>query len=315
MDECGIDDMIDVRSARRLEADAGGRALDMTQPKVVQWMEGELRRLIRMFKLDMYRIDHNHCMAPSGNRQYQGFTEDLTWRYYDNFNAMFDRLRQEFPKVVFQNCAGGGGRLDWGTMARFHNTELSDWMRMPRGVKILNGVTMSLPPEILLRTFGTEVSEHVLDGDVDTQLRHCFCRPIFRGIAPSMDELSPYLRERVEHYLAIFNKVIRPVMIDGRVFHHTPFLSLSEPTPWCVLEYADRDAHRSVAALFRTAANGPSEFVFKPRGLNPALNYQVTLDNSGRQFTLSGFDLIRNGLSVSLESTLTSELIVFERKA
>ena len=293
---------------------AGGRALDMTQPKVVQWMEGELRRLIRMHKLDMYRIDHNHCMAPSGNRQYQGFTEDLTWRYYDNFNAMFDCLRREFPKVVFQNCAGGGGRLDWGTMARFHNTELSDWMRMPRGVKILNGVTMSLPPEILLRTFGTEVPEHVLDGDVDTQLRHCFCRPIFRGIAPSMDELSPYLRERVEHYLEIFKKVIRPVMIDGRVFHHTPYLSLAEATPWCVLEYADRDARRSVAALFRTAANGPSEFVFKPRGINPALNYQVTLDNSRRQFVMSGFDLIRNGLSVSLESTLTSELIVFERK-
>ena len=82
-------------------------------------------------------------------------TEDLTWRYYDNLYAMFDRLRARFPRVVFQNCAGGGGRLDWGTMARFHTVELSDWMRLPRGVKILNGVTMSLPPEALLRTFGT----------------------------------------------------------------------------------------------------------------------------------------------------------------
>ena len=292
---------------------AGGRALDMTQPAVAKWMESEIRRLIRTYKLDMYRIDHNHCMAPFGNRKYKGFTEDLTWRYYDNFNAMFDRVRKDFPKVVFQNCAGGGGRLDWGTMARFHNTELSDWMRMPRGAKILNGVSLSLPPEVLLRTFGTEVGEHVLDGDVDTQLRHCFCRIIFRGIAPTMDDLSPYLRERLEHYLALYKKTIRPVMADGLVFHHTPFLPLAEATTWCVLEYADRSARRSVAALFRTSAGGPCEFVFKPRGVNPALTYQVTLDNSRRSFRLSGHELMQAGLIVSLESTLRSELIVLEQ--
>jgi len=292
---------------------AGGRALDLTQPAVAKWVEGEIRRLIRTRKLDMYRIDHNHCMAPFGNRKYKGFTEDLAWRYYDNFSAMFARLRKEFPKVVFQNCAGGGGRLDWGTMSQFHNTELSDWMRMPRGVKILSGVSLSLPPEVLLRTFGTEVGEHVLDGDVDTQLRHCFCRLIFRGIAPTMDELSPYLRERVEHYLDLYRRVIRPVMADGLVFHHTPFLPLNEPTPWCVLEYADRNARRSVAALFRTSAAEPGEFVFKPRGVNPAFDYRVTLDNSGRSFRIPGRELMQAGLTVRLESTLRSELIVLEQ--
>jgi len=298
---------------RNGEPIAQGRALDITQPAVAKWMDGEIRRLIRTYKLDMYRIDHNHCMAPAGNRQYKGFTEDLTWRYYDNFCAMLDRLRNDFPKVVFQNCAGGGGRLDWGTMSRFHNTELSDWMRMPRGVKILNGVTMSLPPEILLRTFGTEVGEHVLDGDVDTQLRHCFCRLIFRGIAPSMDDLTPYLRERIEHYIALYRKVIRPVMADGLVFHHTPYLPLAGHTPWCVLEYSERNARRSVAALFHTSATGPREFVLKPRGLNPAFEYQVTLDNSGRSFRMSGCELMNAGLAIQLESTLRSELIVLER--
>ena len=292
---------------------ADGRALDVTQPVVVNWMEGEIRRLIRTHKLDMYRIDHNHCMMPFGNRQYKGFTEDLCWRYYDSFNALFDRLRKDFPKVVFQNCAGGGGRLDWGTMARFHNVELSDWMRMPRGVKILSSISLSLPPESLLRAFGTEASEQVLDGDVDTQLRHCFCRIILRGIAPSMDEVSPHLRERVEHYLELYRKIIRPVMADGLVFHHTPFLPLAETTPWCVLEYAERNARRSVAALFRTSSCGSNEFVFRPRGLNPAFFYQVTLDNSGRSVRLSGHDLIDRGLTVTLESTLRSELIVLEQ--
>ncbi|HOM56709.1 MAG TPA: alpha-galactosidase, partial [Candidatus Latescibacteria bacterium] len=150
---------------------AGGRALDLTKPEVAEFVENEIARLIHTYDLDMFRIDHNHCIQPAGNRRFQGFTEDLIWRYYDVLYGIFDRLRARFPNVVFQNCAGGGGRLDWGTLARFHNTELSDWMRMPRGLKILNGVTMSLPPEILLRTFGTEVGEHALEHQRDHHSR------------------------------------------------------------------------------------------------------------------------------------------------
>lgn len=291
---------------------AGGRALDLTKPEVAGFVEREIERLMQTYDLDMFRIDHNHCIQPAGNRRFQGFTEDLIWRYYDMLYGIFDRLRARFPNVVFQNCAGGGGRLDWGTLARFHNTELSDWMRMPRGLKILNGVTMSLPPEILLRTFGTEVGEHALEGDVHTQLRLCFCRPIFRGIAPSMDALTPCLRDRITHYLEVFRKHIRPIMRDGLVFHHTPFLSHQEITPWCVLEYASPDRDRAVAAVFRTSAEGPGEYLFRPRGLDLSTTYRVVLDNRNQSFQTTGRDLVTDGVRLQIDRTLASELIVCE---
>ncbi len=296
---------------------ANGRALDITMPEVMKFERETIVRLIRELGLDMYRIDHNHCLAPSGNRKYQGFTEDLTWRYYEKLYAMFDSLRAEFPKVVFQNCSGGGGRLDWGTMVRFHNTELSDWMRLPRGIKILNGVSMSLPPEILMRTFGTEVGEQVLDGDVDTQLRHCFCRMIFRGIAPSLENLTPYLKGRIDNYVKLYKEVIRPTMIDGRVFHHTPMLPLEDATPWCVLEYAKKDRSAAVAAIFRTscakAGSEADEYVFRPRGIEPGARYQVQLDGRGLVFPASGEQLMREGVRVRLEKSLTSELVILRR--
>jgi alpha-galactosidase len=217
--------------------------------------------------------------------------------------------------VVFQNCASGGGRLDWGILARFHNTELSDWMRLPRGLKILNGVTMSLPPEILLRTFGTEVGEHALDGDIDAQLRLCACRPIFRGIAPSLGELTPYLRERVKHFMDVYRRFIRPVMIEGRVFHHTPFLPLFGHTPWCVLEYAKADRSAAIALVFRTSCveegPDPEEYVLRMRGLDPAQGYEVTLDSQSLRFPISGADLARHGLRVRLPQPQTSELVLF----
>ena len=292
---------------------ANGRALDLTNPAVAAWVQSEIERVIAQYKLDMFRIDHNHLLSPSGNRQVAGMTEDLTWRYYDALYGIFERVRVKFPNVVFQDCAGGGGRLDWGTLHRFNNAELSDWMRLPRGLKILNGVTMSLPPEILLRTFGTEVGELDLEGDVDAQLRLvCLCRPIFRGIAPSQEEMSAFLQERIDHHLSLYRDFIRPVMIDGRVYHHTPFVKHTELSPWCVMEYATHDGARAVVGVFRTGDVGDTIYRLVPRGLNASRTYRVTLDSRAQTMQLSGAELMLHGLDLRLEMPQSSEMVLFE---
>ncbi len=85
--------------------------------------------------------------------------------------GIFDRLRARFPNVVFENCAGGGGRTDLGMMARFHTTWISDWMRAPRAVQILNGVTLTLPPEVCSRAFALVGGPTASAGSLETQLR------------------------------------------------------------------------------------------------------------------------------------------------
>jgi len=297
---------------RNGEPIAGGRGLDLSLPAVSAWAEAEISRIIEQYDLDMYRIDHNNNLCPAGNRENQGMVEDVMWRYYDMFGNLFDRLRAKYPHVVFQNCAGGGGRLDWGTLAHFHNTELSDWMRMPRGLKILQGVTMSLPPEILLRTFGTETGELDLEGDIDTQLRLAFiARPILRGIAPSVEDLSPFLRERIAHHMGLYRTFIRPLLHECLVFHHTPFQPLSAPTPWCVLEYADPNRCRAMAGIFHTYESSETIYHFTPRGIDRAQRYQVTHDNSGQTYQAEGRELMEKGISIRLELPLSSELLTF----
>lgn len=288
------------------------RALDFSNPAVVAWAEGELERLIRRYSLDMFRLDNNHLLNPSGNREYGGFKEDLIWRYYDNFYAMWDRLRAKFPTVVFQNCSSGGGRLDWGIMRRFHNTEPTDHLRQPRVGKIFNGLTLALPPEILLRTFGAETWDHVLDGDLDMQIRSaCLNRPIFRGIAPTLAHVTPELRERIEHTLDLFRKVIRPLLPDCLMYHHTPFQPLFEHRTFNVVEYATRDGRMAVIAVFRMSATGEDGYVLRPRGLDAGLDYAVMQGNKGQTSSRSGQDLADVGIQIHLERALSSELVVF----
>ena len=292
---------------------ANGRLLDLANPEVAAWMESEIVRIIEKYDLDMFRIDYNSTAEEGGNRMKDGFLENTQWRHVETLYAMFDRIRKRFPHVIFQNCAGGGGRLDYGMMHRFQNTELSDWLRAPRGLKILNGMTWVLPPEILLRTFGTESGGLEEDGDLNTQLRTVMLsRPIFRGISPTLAELNPLLGERIRQSVAAFKATVRPIMAGGLVYHHTPVLPMLEPSPWVVLEYATRDHASSVAGLFRTSQSGDPVFHFFPRGLDFSRTYNVSFGNSGQTVRISGDRLLQEGIPVRLAADLTSELLIFK---
>jgi alpha-galactosidase len=292
---------------------ANGRQLDMSNPAVAAWMESEIARIIQKYDLDMFRIDYNSTVNDGGNQTKDGFVESTMWRHVENLYAMFDRLRARFPRVIFQNCAGGGGRLDLGILRRFHNTELSDWMRAPRGLKILNGMTWILPPEILLRTFGTEVGDHATDGDLDLQLRTVMMsRPIFRGISPTLEDFNPILRARIQSSMNLYKRTVRPIMLGSRVYHHTPLTSLLEPSPWVVLEYATPDARRGVATLFRTSGDSDPVYTFRPRGLDASRKYRLTFCNREQAVEISGTQLMRDGVAVRLDDNLTSEMLLFD---
>jgi len=292
---------------------ANGRELDVANPVVAKWMESEIARLIRKYDLDVFRIDYNMSTEEDGNQVREGLVENSLWRHVENLYAMFDHLRQQFPGVIFQNCAGGGGRLDLGIMRRFDNTELSDWLRLPRAAKILNGMTWVLPPEILLRTFGTEVSYLQTDGDVDSQMREVeMSLPIFRGVSPSPAEFNPILRDKIRSGIDLYKVELRPILRDSVVYHHTPLTDYVNQTPWVVLEYASPDKSRAVATLFRTSGFEDPVYRFVPRGLDVSSHYKVTFQSRGETMELSGIQLLQEGIPIRLETAGTSEMLIFE---
>jgi Glycosyl hydrolase family 36 C-terminal domain len=102
------------------------------------------------------------------------------------------------------------------------------------------------------------------------------------------------------------------VMVDGRVFHHTPFIRHAAQSPWCALEYATVDKKRAVAAIFRTGDAGDGLYHFTPRGLDLSRMYAVTFDNRNQAIAVSGLDLQQHGIKVQLEAPLSSEMLLFQ---
>ncbi|MFH1006934.1 MAG: glycoside hydrolase family 36 protein, partial [Candidatus Latescibacterota bacterium] len=123
-----------------------GDLLDLTQPAAAQWMEDQIGRVIGENELGFFRLDYNVPNLGSGAQIVRdGFVENSYWRYYEALYAIYERLRARFPDVIFENCAGGGGRTDVGMVRRFSHTWVTDWQVAPRSFTITNGMTMALP--------------------------------------------------------------------------------------------------------------------------------------------------------------------------
>ena len=104
-----------------------GGLLDLTNPEVAQWMENQIARVIDENQLDFFRLDYNTDPGVGLQTVRDGYIESGYWRYYEAVYGIYNRLRARFPKVIFENCAGGGGRTDIGMVRRFSHTWVTDW--------------------------------------------------------------------------------------------------------------------------------------------------------------------------------------------
>ncbi|MBV9037717.1 MAG: alpha-galactosidase, partial [Acidobacteriaceae bacterium] len=237
--------------------------------------------------------------------------ENGYWRYYDTLYAIYDRLRKRFPKVIFENCAGGGGRTDIGMVRLFDHTDVTDWQIAPRSFLITNGMTMALPPEYVDRLLGGQDGQTAAEFDFQSRLL-LFMLPKFGFLYPVGAKPNPLFMRKIKHWIGLYKNFVRPYISTSRIYHHTPVVSGFDPHGWGVLELASEDRSRDLCGLFQLSAPTQPEYELRLRGLDVSRRYRLTFDNSGRTSVVDGFALANAGINIRLGGALTSELIILE---
>jgi alpha-galactosidase len=288
-----------------------GGLLDLTKPEVADWMEAQITRVIEENELEFFRLDHNTHPGPGLQTRRDGYVENGYLRYFQQLYAIYDRLRARFPEVIFENCAGGGGRSDVGLVRRFSHTWVTDWQIAPRSFAITNGMSMALPPEYVDRLVGGQSGCTTADIDFQNRLL-LFVRPTVGFSKPMGAEWNPVQLERLKRFIDLYKSFVRPFMSTGRIYHHTPCVSNPEPQGWGVLELASRECDRAICGLFQLSAPTEPEYLLRLRGLDRSRRYKVTFDTTGQTCEVDGFVLMQQGLTIRLEGALTSELLVIE---
>ena len=286
--------------------------LDLTNPEVQAWLESTIVGLVERYELDYFKLDYNTDPFEGGHMVRHGYVENSQWRHYEFTYAMYDRIRKRFPNLVMENCAGGGGRGDLGMARRFHRSLASDWQRLPRSVRTLNGMTLAMPPERLAYFPGVFTSAH-MRSDLDAQMRRSILGVfLVSGLCPAREYYNPQQIESARHHIEIYKTFIRPFLSTCRVYHHTPVLPGREPQGWCVLEYVAEDRTRAAIGLFRLAGSADATYRLHTRGLDPGRRYNVTFDNESLAVEKDGEDLRSEGLPITVGHALGSQLLLLQ---
>lgn len=288
--------------------------LDFTRPEIAQWAENQLSRVITDYKIDLFRLDNNITSFELYSNVGEGkLRQCASARYFEAVYKMYDNLRRKFPDVVFENCAGGGGRSDLGLVKYFTHTWVTDWQIPPRSVAITNGISMFLPPEVIDR-LASGMNSHKT-GDLSFIMRNTImCRPTVNDFNAVGTGFNTQQIEFVKHTLDIYKKYIRPWAKDGKIYHHTPVCSDEMPVGTMILERASAEGDRGVIGVFSLSGKREEDTVtVYPRGIRPEGKYEVTLDNSGATAVINGFSLVNDGIRCRLSQALSSELIVIIR--
>ncbi|HEX4489493.1 MAG TPA: alpha-galactosidase [Terriglobales bacterium] len=291
-----------------------GGLLDLTNPDCAKWMEQQINHVIEENQLDFFRLDYNTDQGRGIRTMQDGFIENGYWRYYETLYGIYDRLRAKYPKVIFENCAGGGGRTDIGMVRRFGHTDVTDWQIAPRSFTITNGMTMALPPEYVDRLLGGQSGQSAAEYDFQARLL-LFMQPKFGFLYPIGAQPNPAFMRRTKRWVDLYKNFVRSFIDTSRIYHHTPEVAGLDPHGWGVIELASEDRTKDICGLFQLAAPTQKEYELRLRGLDVSRRYRVTFDNSGQTSVVDGFLLMEQGITVRLEGALTSELLVIEAVA
>ena len=159
------------------------------------------------------RTDHGHGAA------------DGLLRHYLGLYAVLDRLRSAHPDTVFEACSSGGLRIDAGLAAHVDGFFLSDPDWTEHHLTCLWGASRLLPPRQLLHWpqsewrgehrfqkvdySGTLITTAAFDTKIRAAMLHRF------GLSVRLTQLRPDLRERLRHHLRIYERSVRPLLVDG----------------------------------------------------------------------------------------------------
>ncbi|MDV5150002.1 alpha-galactosidase [Streptomyces sp. SBC-4] len=101
------------------------RVLNFARPEVEEWALRTLDQLVRAYDVDWLKWDANRAFTEAG----WGGHPDPDRLWIDHTRAVhriMDRLRATHPGLRIEACAGGGGRVDLGMLARTDQAWTSD---------------------------------------------------------------------------------------------------------------------------------------------------------------------------------------------
>lgn len=283
--------------------------INLLIPQAREYVYSSISGMIRKYGLDLFRIDGG-LKEPLDTQQSHGSSGGYA-DYYETLYGIFNQLRSEFPDLYFENCSGGGGRSDLAIMRNFDWMQATDNFEPSAQLRTIYGLSLAFPIEQLLSITGVFM-EHQTDADF--MARSCiFGRPAISGIADGADRINPLFLSSWTRAMTLYKNVIRPILPECNIYHHTPLENYMEHGKYLVLEIASKEKNVSVTGIFRLEGADTDQYLFFPKGISMSETYDIYFDNTKESIRLNGYCLQNQGIRITLPGKVTSEIVVMKQ--
>jgi alpha-galactosidase len=250
--------------------------LNFARPEVVDALHLQLRSLLNdNGRIDFVKWDHNRAWTEVGWPEEPSRQREVWVRHVYGVYDLLSRLRSEFPHVVFEACAGGGGRADLGILHWTDQVWTSDNTEAADRLSIQYGYSHAHTPRTMTN-WVTDIPNRQTARSAPLEFRFHVAMQGVLGIGGNISEWSTAELAVARDYIA-FYKRIRPVVQFGAQYWLMPPAAIGP----CGVQYVSTARDQTVVMLYQVrGVLGAGVRRARLHGLEPARRYRRESDGA-----------------------------------
>lgn len=262
--------------------------LDLTNPEVQDFVYDCIANILNTTNIEYIKWDYNRTMAHIGSAYLKAEQMgEYYHRYILGLYCVLERLTADFPNVLFEGCASGGGRFDMGMLYYTPQIWTSDDTDAVERAEIQYGTSLIYP----MSCQSAHVSvcpNHQTGRTVSMQARHIFALTGSFGYELAPEKICDTDREYIKEFIKFYNE-------NFDVFQNGKYYRLTNPKTdnYAVFQYVYKN--RVIVGAMRLKTHALNlQTTIKLKGLEE--NNIYTDKNSGKEYY--GAELMHFGIAI-----------------
>jgi hypothetical protein len=275
----------------------GASSLCLSNQPARDWLIQQAIRMIDDYSVDWILQDGANMVKQCTKTTHTHDPADSNYsNSVDGLNYVIAQVQAARPNVLWENCENGGSMMTFNMVKNYVTSITNDASGSLQSRRAAYGATYPFSPRY---------SERYMP-DTDGLTDYATHSYRFGGPWVLMDQLAglnadqvSFLQAEVQNY-----KSTRASIAGGKVYH---ILAPAQNSTDAIQSY-NAALDSATAVITRAESSGPS-YTFRPQGLNPAQQYTVTFEVSPTVYSMTGAQLMANGVRVVLPTPYSSDVV------
>ena len=268
----------------------------MTKKEVKEFVYKMLDNLLSSYEIDYIKWDANRPISQAG------VEKDIWYKHIEAIYDIVKELKKKHPDVLFEACASGGGRTDYGILGIFDDFWTSDNTDAYDRLKIQNSYSYIYPIKAM-RAWVTDCPNFLSQRVIPMKFRYHSAMMGTLGIGCNILKLS---EDEIELSKEMINeyKNIRHIVQEGSFYR----LENTSENDYALFQYV-KEREVLLFAFLPQSKLGHRAARVKLRGLDGDKIYKFQINEE--EIEKSGSYLMNQGIDIKLIGDYDSKIIKF----